>query len=131
MPHARICSSCRRRYTGSSCQYCPPERVRLLDQPWRQVYKTKAWKVARALRLEHDGYRCTYVGNGAQGRCAEREGVDVHHHPPLRELWETGGDPYDQKNLRTLCRYHHGQAEMRGAAQRRARRRRFRPADAW
>lgn len=131
MPGLKICGACRRRYMGGVCPYCSPERIRMLDQPWRSVYSTKAWKTARAACLERDGYRCTYVGNGSDGRCPERQDVDVHHTPPLRVIWEQGGDPYAPENLRTLCRYHHGQAEMRGAAYRKARRRKFRPADAW
>ena len=56
------------------------------------VYKRKAWRVARALALERDKWRC---------RKCERPGIlEVDHIVPLKK----GGAAYDLKNLQTLCR---------------------------
>ena len=59
------------------------------------------WKRARAAARERDGYRCR--GCGKAGR------LEVHHIQPLRR----GGEPFDLKNLQTLCRRCHVKAHAR------------------
>lgn len=60
-----------------------------------RVYRTAAWKHARAHALERDGYLCL--------RCKAAEDLVVHHVVEIAP----GMDPYDVENLQTLCRSCH------------------------
>ena len=55
------------------------------------IYKSPAWRRARAAVLERDEWECV--------RC-HRYGHTVHHISPLAD----GGAAYDLSNLQVLCR---------------------------
>lgn len=57
-----------------------------------KIYHTKMWQWTRAQILRRDKYKCI--------RCGSRKGLEVHHIHPL----ESGGAPFTQANLETLCR---------------------------
>ena len=73
------------------------------------------WQRKRREILQRDGHQCSWGlwrgDRGTQtyprGRCPVTDGLDVHHVTPI----EDGGEPYDDANLRTLCRQHHERAE--------------------
>lgn len=66
------------------------------------IYSTLLWQTARAATLLRDGYACgADEGDGVP--CGQLDHLQVHHLTPVEE----GGDPYDIKNLLTLCPSHH------------------------
>ena len=70
----------------------------------RKVYRSQAWKRARAQCLRRDGRRCTECGR--VGR------LEVHHRKPMVQ----GGHPFKLSNLRTLCRDCHFAADAAARA---------------
>ena len=68
----------------------------------RTVYQSAEWGKARKRVLDRDGWRCTTCGK--PGR------LEVHH---LQQLTE-GGQPFEDANLRSLCRACHFRAHRAG-----------------
>jgi len=124
----RPCLDCRKlfvvkRAKQSRCYDCavgrraaqPPR-----DEPWRRLYHEKRWHRARTVALARDGGRCrAYIDERADHRCPLSVDVQVHHNPPLEQLWRIAGGDYDYfvdlatepSNLYTLCRQHHAEAD--------------------
>lgn len=66
------------------------------------------WPATRLRILERDSHRCTWIENGK--RCTERA-TDVDHRVP--------GDDHSDRNLRSLCPWHHRRkSSAEGAAAR-------------
>jgi 5-methylcytosine-specific restriction endonuclease McrA len=101
-------------YAGHRCPFCENEAAeRAAARPRtvaQRVRSTQRWKRTRERILNRDGHRCTfglYLEDDAQGVpggwCKAKKKIDVHHRVPI----EDDGDPYDDDNLRTLCKRHH------------------------
>ena len=65
----------------------------------RRVYRSKAWAGARAAARARAGFRCEKCGGAGR--------LEVHHVVPLA----AGGAPFDDRNLKVLCRRCHFMAE--------------------
>lgn len=61
-----------------------------------QIKNDPRWKAARKHTLSRDGHRCV--------ACGAEDDLTVDHIEALDTLLKTGGDPFDEDNLRTLCR---------------------------
>lgn len=102
---------CKELSTGSYCTVhaneMEAERTdrRRTYEPWRVIYPSKKWRIARDQAKARDGYQCRAIMLGK--RCTETEKLQVHHIQSLRN----GGEPYDLDNLVTLCPKHHKRAE--------------------
>lgn len=58
----------------------------------RKVYRSQRWAVVRRLVLDMGGWRCS--------KCQRAGRLEVHHIRPVAK----GGDWYNPRNLRVLCR---------------------------
>jgi 5-methylcytosine-specific restriction endonuclease McrA len=61
----------------------------------REFQRNHTWDMVREDVLARDGYRCTI--------CRGRRNLQVDHMIPL----QMGANPFDKKNLRTLCKECH------------------------
>lgn len=61
-----------------------------------QIKNDKRWKLARKHTLTRDDHTCV--------ACGAVEDLTVDHIKSLDSLLKSGGDPFDEDNLRTLCR---------------------------
>lgn len=133
----RPCLDCRKLFLvehpkQSRCPSCGSshrrhsQRPRNDAEPWRRLYKLREWFVARARVLRRDG-RCRAVVGGV--RCQATADLEVHHDPPLEQLWANAGGDWalfvelatDERKLYALCRRHHARADaLRRAADRAA-----------
>lgn len=81
-------------------------------QPHRAVYRDRRWFACRRRAFRRDGFRCRHVdGNGNRCDVVDRTGakLDGHHYPiGLREVLRRHLDPFDHRNVVTLCDEHHG-----------------------
>jgi hypothetical protein len=92
--NARVCGG-EARPGGSYCQSCSSARERdrtakrADSEPWRMLYETADWKMARRSALARDDYRCVVEENGERCRVSDLSGrrLHVHHTKPLRKLW--------------------------------------------
>lgn len=93
---------------GSRCPACSHDHtvstdtLRYSTEPWRLLYRTRAWRTARATVLVRDGHRCT--------RCSSTHNLQVHHR---RRLADNDSDPYNIDNLTTLCARCHRAADKK------------------
>lgn len=110
------CGNVTRRYRCTSCEHEHADRTaadRARREPWRYLYGLTVWRNARDVARRDAGYRCVECGREESFR---GRGLDVHHEPPLVELWTRagGGTPYfdehafataacDLANLYVLC----------------------------
>ena len=87
------------------CRKCQRERLRqrrAAGEPGVLIRSTAKWQRTRAAAFQRDGHRCT--------TCGASEKLEVHHVRPLRQA----GEPFDPRNLRTLCSScHHRQERER------------------
>lgn len=65
----------------------------------RRVYRSAAWKATREAMRAKARFRCEQCGGAGR--------LEVHHVIPI----EAGGAPFDERNLRVLCRGCHFRAE--------------------
>lgn len=57
------------------------------------------WKLLRGKILKRDGYQCTHIREDSGQRCIEKA-TDVDH-------GDLGPNNHTNKNLRSLCSWHH------------------------
>ena len=67
----------------------------------------RRWAAVRRSILQRDGYRCTQCGKAGR--------LEVDHIQAVHQ----GGDPWDERNLQTLCRADHIEKGRREAKVRR------------
>lgn len=95
-PLLRACHQCGRPHhdTGTTCPNCHKPKAPRRPQAKlnQQVYRSAAWRQARAIALERDNHQCQHCGTDT--------GLVVHHDIEVAP----GMDPYDVDNLETLCR---------------------------
>lgn len=65
--------------------------LRKYDRTGAKLYKTPQWKAARLAAKRRDGWKCI--------KCGSRTRLEVDHKIALRD----GGDPFELRNLQTLC----------------------------
>jgi predicted RNA-binding Zn-ribbon protein involved in translation (DUF1610 family) len=123
----RPCLDCRKLFVverpkQSRCPSCGDahrrrtQRPRQDAEPWRALYKLREWhRTAARVRLRD--VKCRAVIGGQ--RCQATTDLEVHHDPPLEQLWaQAGGDwalfvelATNERRLYALCRRHHAQAD--------------------
>lgn len=58
----------------------------------RGIYRSSAWRIVRYRVMDRDGWRCVLCGKSGR--------LEVDHIQPVA----AGGAPFDEGNLRTVCR---------------------------
>ena len=92
------------RWRRGPCRRCERNRFRArraAGEPGVLIRSTARWQRTRAAALARDGRRCTACGSSGR--------LDVHHVTPTAD----GGEPFDLRNLVTLCPSCHHKLEGR------------------
>lgn len=77
------------------------------DKKYIRFYKTKAWRLMSASKLQQEGYICEHQGH----RC-DKTAVEVHHIDPIQT--DTGWlKRLDYDNLKAVCVYCHNEIHQR------------------
>jgi len=124
----RPCLDCRKLFTvegpkQSRCPSCASADRRhkqpRTSEPWRFLYKLPEWRKARARVIRRDGTCRALIHFDGFRRCQATADLEVHHDPPLEQLWKmAAGDrdlfvalATDERKLYALCRSHHAAAD--------------------
>lgn len=114
---------------GGEDRYCPRHKARVAAEtgdfretvePWRKVYESSEWALARARIRKRAGDRCEFARGEGHALCGKAANT-VHHKVKVRVIWNRAGRPLPGTsewrtflhlccapgNLLLLCGSHH------------------------